>query len=408
MGLFRRARSLQQKPKRIGLLGLSRKIIARLKDRYPPITQAELDAIMALKPEESGAPISITSTENKRPAVVPLSWEDAGIALPLSSRGPSISADELDIVLGADKKLETENLLLQKIFSAIGHLQESIEAPAYLFRILKDHLNFSKAALLLYDPLRLVFAPWAIVGFDQTTHHRLRIPLGYNQSFNLIANGDVLIVSSDEELESFHRCFSSGDFAALDRIQFVPFIFNEKLIALLLVAGTGVELSTEHWEQIITRSAPVLFRAREEKMERLKQEFVDTADSIEEKAATLAKLALDRGHPFIMIRISLEAAVEKIIQDNPHLDPFRLKEDLSNLVHTLLSDAGKVYSLDRYLIMLFVYHLEEADTEFLLHHIELSLRFYFKELPAVIDFQEEIRIISEDDTLVPQVLSSLI
>ena len=266
----------------------------------------------------------------------------------------------------------------------------------------------SKAALLLYDPLRLVFAPWAIVGFDQTTHHRLRIPLGYNQIFNRIANGDVMVVTTEEELGSFQRCFSSGDFAALDRIQFIPFIFNGKLIALLLVAETGIELPTEQWDQIITSAAPVLFRAREEKMERLKQEFVETADSIEEKAATLAKMALDRGHPFIIIRISLEAAVEKIIQDNPHLDPFRLKEDLANLVHTLLSDAGKVYSLDRYLIILFIYRLEEADTELLLHHIELSLRFYFKELPTEIDFQEETGIISEDDTLLPQVLSSLI
>ena len=64
------------------------------------------------------------------------------------------------------------------ILAALRALPDDVELPSRLFTVLKDALGIARGALLLYDPLRMVYAPWASCGLDQTTLHRMRISLG--------------------------------------------------------------------------------------------------------------------------------------------------------------------------------------------------------------------------------------
>ena len=78
----------------------------------------------------------------------------------------------------------------------IASLRGGVELRRAFSRCLTTLLGSAKGALLLYDPVRLVYAPWAVRGYDQTTLHRMRIPLGANNAWNAMANGLPLFLSA--------------------------------------------------------------------------------------------------------------------------------------------------------------------------------------------------------------------
>ena len=118
--------------------------------------------------------------------------------------------------------------------AAIQALPDGVELPSQLFSALTEQLSVEKGALLLFDPIRLVYAPWASLGYDQTTLHRMRIPLGANESFKALANGSPILVEDASTLGAYEQYFSAREFSSLSRILLTPFITAEKLVGVLL------------------------------------------------------------------------------------------------------------------------------------------------------------------------------
>ncbi|MBA7620035.1 hypothetical protein ES703_27377 [subsurface metagenome] len=274
------------------------------------------------------------------------------------------------------------------------------------------NLHLTKAALLLYDPIRMVFAPWASVGYDKTTHHRLRISLGFNKYFNRVANGTVLNLTTEQELEGFKNCFSSREYAALTQLILSPLIFNEKLIAILLIT----HMEESHFKDILAllseisiQAAPAIFRAREEKLKNIRQESLVSPEPLEDSVQKLARNCQKKGLPLVMIKLSLEKVIQSIISHNALLDPFRLKEDISSIIYSLLYEIGAVHNLDQNHILLLIHNMQAPDPELLIHHIGLTLKMFFRELPKEqrINFNEEIKIFPEDREDVLELLSEL-
>ena len=419
MGLIARAISLRHlalKPK--GLLHKGLEIIKclereRKKSSSFLITQDELDTITASLQSNRKDQIPVIREELSHPQI-PLTWEEAGIKSPSKSLGPTIITEELQQLFsgqaGAEEKSEKKEDLIKK---EISGLQDGIEAPAQLFSILKNNLGFSKAALLLYDPLRMVFAPWASCGYDKTTLHRLRIPLGYNKIFNQVANGDLLILSAKEELAGFKKCFSSREFAILSNIIFAPFIVTEKLIAVLVITnseppGTGDD--TALLSRISAHAAPIIHRAREEKLKDLKQESASSPESLQDHVRTLAETCKQQGTPFIIIKISLERVIKSIVHNNPYLDSFRLREDILNLMRSFLADIGSIRNLNQHHLLLLIYAMPEADAELLIYQIGLAFRKFFRELASEqkIYFNEAYKVFPDDREEVLELLSELV
>ena len=123
---------------------------------------------------------------------------------------------------------------------------DGVELPSRLFTSLKRNLSIVKGALLLYDPVRLEYAPWASCGFDETTLHRLRISLGANETFNALANGKPLSVTDQGLRNAFQTYFSSREFASVGAgVLLCPFIVDDTLAGVLLVTELKAEFEND-------------------------------------------------------------------------------------------------------------------------------------------------------------------
>jgi hypothetical protein len=362
MGLFRQAASLIAEKKPLsGLLKKSREIIAR--------QHREL--------------------KKQGRAAIPLTWEDAGISPAPEDPGPRIEQKELERLLAVKGGDLTGDI--KKIFREISHLPDGIEAPARLFSIFKENLHLEKAALLLYDPYRMVFAPWAASGYDKTTLRKLRLPLGFNRHFNRVAEGETLLISERAELLEFQRCFSAREFSGMDHLAFTPFIYEGKLLAALLVThAPGLATAENHklLDEISQQAAPLIFRFREKKLESLKRDSLESPE-----LPSLIQASREQDIPIVLIKISLEKIAGIITGKNPYLDPFRLQEDLAGVIATLLHDIGSVRPLDPGHLLILVCDPAEIDSRLLLHHLELTVKSFFYELSgeASLDFHAQVK-----------------
>lgn len=312
----------------------------------------------------------------------------------------------------------------ERLFADIAGLEEGEEAPARFFQLLQKAFPLTRSALLLYDPARLVFAPWTGVGFDETTLHRLRIPLGFNQKINRAADGETLTLRGEADLADFSRFFSTREFATLSGLVFVPLIHEQKLIALLLIAradlpgelpageppGPAAELLAE----ACRAAAPLIHRSREARPDRRPDAgwAAPPAEPGELKEAlrALAEECRRARTPLLLIRICLSTAAEAIRRKNSFIDGFRIHEDLSRIIASLLSGIGRTFRLDPDGLLLAVTRMPEADPALLLRHLSLSLRGFFLELEGKpeIRFGERVRTWPLDGPEVEKLLQELL
>ncbi len=287
----------------------------------------------------------------------------------------------------------------ERLFTDITTLPESLEAPTHLFGLLQKAFRLTRAALLLYDSVRMVFAPWAHVGFDETTLHRLRLPLGFNQALNRIANGNILSLHAKEELAEFSRFFSAREFASLSELTFLPFIHERKLIALLLISQTepGEHLrapAAELLAEACRVSAPRIHRARAENPARPAPTGAqrpagapETQQAVTAAVRRLQKDCRQAGLPLLLVRISLSRAVETILRKNTFFDDFRLLEDLTRIIASRLADTGRVFRLEPAGLLLAITRMPDPDAGLLLHHLTLALKGVFLELQGEPDIR---------------------
>ncbi len=174
------------------------------------------------------------------------------------------------------------------IVAAIQALPDGVELPSHLFTVLTARLSVQKGALLLFDPIRLVYAPWASQGYDQTTLHRMRIPLGANGTFNELANGSPVIVEGTSALAAYEQYFSAREFSTLSRILLTPFIAAEKLIGVLLFTALKPPFEGDAQllpclKSIADAGSPRVQKAREKKLRRVGAQGMRPGASPEEE-----------------------------------------------------------------------------------------------------------------------------
>ena len=276
----------------------------------------------------------------------------------------------------------TSNELTREILSAIGSLPDGVELPSQLFTALVSRLSIEKGALLLYDPLRLVYAPWASHGYDQTTLHRMRISLGANSSFNALANGTPIIISDAPSLASYQAYFSSREFSSLSRILLTPFITEGKLIGVLLLTvlkppldGDGELLSC--LARIAEAGSRQVQKAREERLNRAGAQGLRATASPEEETARYASTFGAAGAKILFLSLSLEGYAKRIVAAHEHLDPFRLHEDLHYFLGAFVADLGTAIPIRQGLFIVALQGLEAADLDLFLHQLSSFLHGLF-------------------------------
>jgi hypothetical protein len=269
-----------------------------------------------------------------------------------------------------------------EILAATAALPQGVEIPSQLFSLLVSRLAITKGALLLFDPVRSVYAPWASVGYDQTTLHRMRIALGANASFNALANGLPLSVSDDASRALYQPYFSSREFSSLSRIILAPFIAEQKLIGVLVVTEASPPFKKE--SELLSSLARIaqagslqVQKAREEKLQRAGAQGLRPGASPEEEAARYLSAFATREARILFFSLSLEEYAKKVVSAHAHLDPFRLSEDLQYFLGAFVSDLGTAIPIRQGHFIVGLQGFEAADLDLFLHQLSLYLHGLF-------------------------------
>ena len=392
MGLFQKAASIVPGQ---GLLQKSLEMIVENRTDVPPyLTQEELDLLVKNK---KPSVVSYKKVEPPIPAKVPRTWSEAGIKSP-PLRGPMIDADEFDKHKkgkGKTRKgVSTEADPTDSIISAIFAVPQSIEHPSQAFGVLTERLSIAKGAILLYDPVRTEYAPWAGVGYDTTSLHRLRIPLGASESFNAAANGRPIVVAGAAELARYNGYFSNRELALITRLIFVPFIYGDKLIAILMISSASPPYSSQELfllglERIAGAASPAFQKAREERLRETESAEDVRSKTLEEMFSRLFSSRTAAGKQILFFSLSLGALEGKILAAIPLLDPFRLEEDLCYFLQCFTADLGHSVYLGQGDYLFAVYGLEKENADLFLHQLKLFFGGLFGGLDGVLDSLNE-------------------
>ncbi len=286
---------------------------------------------------------------------------------------------------------------LEALLTRLGELENGIEAPGRFFALVKEQLKLKRAALLLYDPVRMVFAPWAAHGFDETTNHHLRIPLGANEIMNRLAAGKVFLLSDPDVLRRFQQFFSLREFSTLEHLLLVPFIHENKFMGILLIAELEGELNQSDlsgFEILAVRTAGLFYQAREKHLEAAKRGIPEKPESLRESVRDALQSCMAAGAGPLMIGINTANIIEAVKVRNPYIDLFRLREDLARVILSLFQSLGPVFQIDRQRILILVTRTPERDADLLLYHLKKTLTRLLLELSdqEQIDLEERVRI----------------
>ncbi len=273
--------------------------------------------------------------------------------------------------------------ILEKVLSAIASLRAGVELPSRLFTALTTVLGVRKGALLLYDPVRLVYAPWAFLGYDQTTTRRMRIPLGANEAWNALANGRPVFLDGAAALAPFQRYFSSREFAAVSRLILVPFISEDKLIAVFELTEIdspfdGDEELSACLARAAEAAAPRVYKARAAQIAAsgpggARREPLALKD---EPGNFLASMGTSRTTVLLLL-LSLEDYANSVLQAHEHLDPFRLHEDLLYFLGSFLVDVGTLLSVKQGRFIVALPDFDPAGLDLFSHQLSMFLQGLF-------------------------------
>jgi len=325
--------------------------------------------------ELSGSPLSIELAEkDAEPDLLPIRFEiPAQTPVQVTPVLPPASA-------AATRPFED---VLEEVLAAIATLRGGVELPSRLFTALTTLLGIRKGALLLYDAVRLVYAPWAVRGYDQTTLHRMRIPLGANEAWNALANGPPISLTGAPSLAPFQQYFSAREFSAVSSLFLVPFIAEDKLIAVLLSTEIDSPFASDDelsacLARVAEAGAPRVHEARAAQIAAsgpggARPEVLTLKD---EPGHFLSSLGTS-SKTVLLLSLSLEEYAKSVLAAHEHLDPFRLHEDLVYFLGSFLADVGKALSVRRGRFILALPDFDPAGLSLFSHQLSMFLHGLF-------------------------------
>ena len=357
------------------------------------ITQEELDRLShenkkKRKMEEDKL---LKRASSIKPANVPLTWKNSHQPIP-QYYGPIIQKQEVDNLFkkvsgkeGSKAVHSAQNVETDFIVSLkhdIAKTEEGIETPAFLFSLIKEKLNIIKGAILLYDPVKMLFVPWASCGYDETTLHHLRIPLGFSESFNETAEGKTLILKSKTELAPYKNFFSNREFNLLSQLIIKPFIFKNKLHSILILSDIGKIEDSLSLKDILDDISYVfsekIYNAREQKMQLLKKIEPEVLDSLEKAIDKHITYALEKNNKPALILISLNDFIRQIAAETSNMiDLYRISEDIYKILRSLFYSMGSVFELEGGSYMVSIFKIKKPDFDMIFHQTSYVIRQFF-------------------------------
>ncbi|NOY08069.1 MAG: hypothetical protein GXP33_04425 [Spirochaetes bacterium] len=387
------------------------------------ITQEELDILSAnnKKHKERGKEQLFKKPVSVKPASVPLTWSEANKSAP-QYHSPRIEKKEINNLLEPSvNEGETEDSneysgVSSAILKEIQSIEEGIETPAFLFAMLKNKLGITKGALLLYDPLKMVFAPWASSGYDTTTMHRLRIPLGFSESFNETAEGKTVVITEEQKLKEYKSFFSNREFNLISRLIIAPLISKNKLVSILLITEAAEEIDNEPLDIIISNISSQLtqkiYNAREKKMQLLKKIEPEELESLENTIDKHITYALEKEFSFVLVLLKLSDFIKSVASGTSSLiDPFRLSEDITKILQSLFYNMGNIFEVEPGVYIISLFKIKNPDMDLIFDQAAYTIKHFFnsidRESTAVPDIQYSYKMYPQNGKSSKELLADL-
>ena len=308
------------------------------------------------------------------------------------TEGNTLLASSVDVAVAEPTESSAAALrpevVIRSMLDELQTIQPSLEAPAHVFAVLKRNLLLTKAAILLPDPDERTFVPWSLSGFDVTTQRRLHIPEDSAYSLFPRRTASFLLLSGDE-LQPIEQYLSVREFTTADSVVLAPFFHEAKLLAILVIAETPFfELDHTILQVMYSASedkiASLLFNSRDTRISHIQLPLLFSHDQLPAMAQEALREHTGEDITLLMLQLSADRAVEGIATHARETDRYRITQDVTRLVNTMISGLGTVFLYPEHRLVLL--RLERGgnerrlDVELLLHQMGCRLRDCFGEL----------------------------
>ncbi len=309
-----------------------------------------------------------------------------------------------------DNISDSENIFdINKFNARVSELNDGLELPTLLFDIIRDALKIETGALLLWDSVGEVFAPWSSINFDKTTSHRLRISKELLENIQSGFTGPVIIKKPD--LDNFKPYFSMRIFDMTDKAALLPIYKEKNLLGIIIILDSDIlpeNIILNTFNSFTSTISDLLFSSRFLNLNHFKSGRIIAVEDIQHEIDSRIEQTLTRNDRLTLIIINLENILEFLKEKNKELDLFRVKNDILAILNSMVEGIGEVLNIDTTRALLFLSSKTSIKDKVLLNQISLSLQSFFQYKENFPPLSAIIRRIPEDgmdsDTIMDQLV----
>ena len=271
------------------------------------------------------------------------------------------------------------------ISTELNRLPQGIESPVNFFHLLIRELPILKASLLMYDPEKSIYIPWASIGFDKTTNYRMRISKETLELHQQYVQEEAVILEDPNEIENYRRLFSSREYFLLSKMIFVPLKTEKKIFGSVIITEfeNDIKNSSELMDmltQLAVNLSPVLIKTRESVLNT--QKIPSYLNPVLDKKELIKRIEDYTGKncPLYAFKFIFSDLLNLITQKYRQIDTYRLTEDMKRVMLNLISNLGRTYPLGQDAVLLLTKEDDFKDKDVITHQVSLILHKLFPEL----------------------------
>ncbi len=209
-------------------------------------------------------------------------------------------------------------------------VKDTIEFYPSIFKELVDLFSIEKGALLVKEGN--IFSLSSIIGYDETTKHRLR--MSSDEYFKFDNTGDIDILQ---------KYFSIREFVTTKNIYIMPFINNNVIQSLLLITEFKTELPPDLEEvKSYTKKLEDLFG--ENPLHRLKDADTQNSD-IKEGITSYLQKVKNSDNRVIFLKLNLNSLLAKFKESDSLSTTSSIKNSALKMLTSFSKNRGKVFQL---------------------------------------------------------------
>jgi hypothetical protein len=189
------------------------------------------------------------------------------------------------------------------------------------------------------------------------------------------------MITNLEEMEGLSSCFSSREAALAESLLLCFFTFEEKITGVLIVAESPYLFLDDSmlrlfFAMISALASPVLARSRGSRL-RTRRDY-----GLLRKDRFLASLksyagALPADSSLTLFAVDVKVLAREILASNPDIDSYRVLQDISSVIRTLLAGSPVFVSSAKKKILAAI-QAGQYDSALFIHQVSLRLRELFQ------------------------------